>query len=133
MQSVIVLASLVSELAGGQNDPPSPQRYKKHLSPFRVNLCGEHLSLITDHLHYAKEFVCKRHGKVSNRMSNNLRHERKCDGTVKYKYPGGVYRNTLSIVEELESNGIVVADELKFEKYFAVFDFEAYQRDFNRV
>ena len=38
MQSFIVVASLVSELAGGvQNDPPvSPQRYKKHLSPLRV-------------------------------------------------------------------------------------------------
>ena len=40
MQSFIVVASLVSELAGGQNDPPlSPQRYKKHLSPLRVKLC----------------------------------------------------------------------------------------------
>ena len=34
MQSFIVLASLVFELAGGQNDPLSPLRYKKHL---RVN------------------------------------------------------------------------------------------------
>ena len=31
MQSFIVVASLVSELAGGQNETPlSPQRYKKH-------------------------------------------------------------------------------------------------------
>ena len=64
-------------------------------------------------------------------MRNLQNHERKGDGTVKYKYPGGVYTNTLSIFEELESNGIVVADELKFEKYFAVLDFEAYQGDFN--
>ena len=41
MQSFIVVASLVSELAGGQNDPPpslSPERYKKHLSPLRVKM-----------------------------------------------------------------------------------------------
>ena len=33
MQSFIVLASLVSELAGGggKNDPPSPERYKTTL------------------------------------------------------------------------------------------------------
>ena len=49
------------------------------------------------------------------------------------KYPCGVYTNTPSIFEELESNGIIVADELKFEKYFAIFDFEAHQRDFNQV
>ena len=38
MQSFIVLPFLVSELAGGggQNDPLSPLRYKKHLSPLLV-------------------------------------------------------------------------------------------------
>ena len=37
MQSLIVLASLVYELAGGQNDPP-PQSLtlQTHLSPLRV-------------------------------------------------------------------------------------------------
>ena len=66
-------------------------------------------------------------------MRNLQNHERRCDGTVKCKYPGGVYMNTPSIFEELESNGIIIADELKFRKYFPFFDFEAYQRDFNRV
>ena len=38
MKSFIVLASLVSELAGGQNDPPFVLNVtKKHLSPLRVN------------------------------------------------------------------------------------------------
>ena len=100
-------------------------------SRFTLTYVGEHLSLITDRLHYAKEFVCKRFGKVPSEMRNLQSHERRCDGTVKYKYPGGVYTNTPSNFEELESNGIVIADELKFEKYFAVFDFEAYQREFN--
>ena len=39
MQSFIVVASLVSELAGGgggKMTPLSPQRYKKHLSPLSV-------------------------------------------------------------------------------------------------
>ena len=103
------------------------QASSKHPIKIYLNLCGEHLSLITDHLPYAKEFVCKRCGKVLSEMTNLQHHERRCDGTVKYKYPGDVYTNTPSIFEELESNGIIVADELKFEKYFAIFDFEAYQ------
>ena len=37
MQCFTVLASLVFELAGGQNDSPLSLRYKKHLSPLRVN------------------------------------------------------------------------------------------------
>ena len=38
MQNFIVVASLVSELAGGQNDPPLVLNVtKKHLSPLRVN------------------------------------------------------------------------------------------------
>ena len=39
MQSFIVVASLLSELAGGQNDPPLVLNVtKKHLSPLRVNV-----------------------------------------------------------------------------------------------
>ena len=107
------------------------QASSKHPIKIYLILCGEHLSLITDHLHYTKEFVCKQCGKVLSEIRNLQNHERRCDGTVKYKYPGGVYTNTPSIFEE--SNGIIVADELKFKKYFAVFDFEAHQQDFNRV
>ena len=55
-----------------------------------------------------------------------------CDGTVKYKYPGGIYKNTPLVFEELRSFGIVVPDHKRFERYFAVFDFEACQRDFNK-
>ena len=109
------------------------QALSKRPTKIYLNLCGEHLSLITDRLHYIKEFVCKQCGKVLSEMRNLQNHERRCDGTVKCKYPGGVYTNTPSIFEELESNGIIVADELKFKKYFTVFDFEAYQRDFNQV
>ena len=55
-------------------------------------------------------------------MSNHLRHQSKCDANVKYVFPGGVYRNKLSVFEELEED--------KYEKWFACYDFEAYQRDF---
>ena len=98
------------------------------------NLYENHLSLITDiKMHvYSKQFICNRCQKVSTKMSNHLRHQSKCDANVKYVFPGGVHRNKLSVVEELEEMGVRVREEDKYEKWFACYDFEAYQilRDF---
>ena len=63
-------------------------------------------------------------------MSNHLRHQIKCDANVKYVFPGGVYKNKLSVFEELEEMGVRVREEDKYEKWFACYDFEAYQQDF---
>ena len=63
-------------------------------------------------------------------MENLNKHQTKCDGTVKYVFPGGVYKNKLSVFEELEELGVRVREfeADKYEKWFACFDFEAYQR-----
>ena len=95
-----------------------------------LNVFKNHLSLITDIQMYFKEFICGGCGKLSTRMLDNKRHETKCDGTVEYAFPGGIYKNKLSIFEELEEMGVRVQEEDKYEKWFACFDFEAYQRDF---
>ena len=95
-----------------------------------LNVFKNHLSLITDIQMYSKQFICNRCGKLSTRMLDNKRHETKCDGTVEYAFPGGVYKSKLSIFEELEEMGVRVQEEDKYEKWFACFDFEAYQRDF---
>ena len=79
---------------------------------------------------YSKQYICSRCAKVFTKMSNHLRHQSKCDGTIKYVLPGGVYKNKLSVFEELEKMGVLVQEEDKYEKWFACFDFEAYQRDF---
>ena len=63
-------------------------------------------------------------------MLDSKRNETKCDGTVDYAFPGGVYKNKLSVFEELEKMGAVIHEEDKYEKWFACYDFEAYQRDF---
>ena len=55
----------------------------------------------------------------------------KCDGSVKYMYPDGVYKNKPSIFEELEQIGVRVNEEDKCEKWYACYDFEAYQRNFD--
>ena len=56
-------------------------------------------------------------------MSDHLRHQSCCDGSVKYVFPGGVYKNKLSVFEELEEMGVRVHEEDKYEKW--------YQRDFD--
>ena len=96
-----------------------------------MNTYENHLSLITDHKMYSKQYICSRCEKLFARMENLNKHQPKCDGTVVYAYPGGVYKNKLSVFEELEEMGVRVWEEDKFEKWFACYDFEAYQRDFH--
>ena len=95
-----------------------------------LNVFKNHLSLITDIKMYSKQFICNRCEKVFSQMQKLRQHEPRCDGTVEYAFPGGVYKNKLSIFEELEEMGVRVQEEDKNEKWFACFDFEAYQRDF---
>ena len=64
-------------------------------------------------------------------MWNLNNDQSKCDGTVKYVFLGGVYKNKLSVFEELEEMGVRVREADKYEKWFACFDLEAYQRDFD--
>ena len=63
-------------------------------------------------------------------MQKLKQHKTKCDGTVKYVFPGGVFKNILSVFEELEEMGVRVREEDKYEKWFACYDLEAYLRDF---
>ena len=95
-----------------------------------LNVFKNHLSLITDIQMYSKQYICNRCEKVFSRVQKLKQHEPRCDGTVEYAFPGGVYKNKLSIFEELEEMGVRVQEEDKYEKWFACFDFEAYQRDF---
>ena len=48
-------------------------------------------------------------------MQKLKQHQPKCDGAVKYMYPGGVYKNKLSIFEELEQIGVRVNEKDKCE------------------
>ena len=94
-----------------------------------MNVYQNHLSYIKDIKMYSKQYICSRYDKVSTKMSNHLRHQSKCDGTVKYVFPGGMYKNKLSFFEELEEMGVRVREVDKYEKWFDCYDFEAYQRD----
>ena len=82
-----------------------------------LNVFQNHLSLITDHKIYSKQYMCNRCQKLFVEMRNLKQHETKCDGTVEYAYPGGVYKNKLSVFEELEEIGVRVREEDKYETW----------------
>ena len=86
---------------------------------------------MTDIKMYCKQYICSRCDKVFVEMRNLNKHQSKCDGTIKYVFPGGMYKNKLSMFEELEEMGIQVCEADKYEKWFACFDFKAYQHDFD--
>ena len=96
-----------------------------------MNVFEHHLSFITDPTMYSKSYVCNRCGKVSTKMSDNNRHQLKCDGKVNFNIPGGIYKNNPSVFEDMERLGCqnIDAEELT-GNWFACFDFEVVQRDF---
>ena len=96
-----------------------------------MNVNEHHLSLITDIQMYSKQYICTHCDKLFSQMQKLKQHQSKCDGTVKYVFPGGIYKNKLSVFEELEEMGVRVREEDKYEKWFVCFDFEVYQRDFD--
>ena len=76
---------------------------------------------------YSKQYICNRCGKVSTKMSNNNRHQLKCDVKAKFNLLGGIYKNNPSVFEDMESLGCQNIDEEdKTGKWFACFGFEAY-------
>ena len=85
-----------------------------------MNVYENHLSLITDHKMYSKQDICNHCDKLFAEMRNLNKHQTKCDTTVEYAYPGGIYKiNCLYLrnwrkgayglgldqVEELDSEG----------------------------
>ena len=73
-----------------------------------LNVFQNHLSLITDHKMHSKQYICNQCQRLFSLMQNLKQHETKCDRTAEYAYPGGVYKNKLSVFEELEEMGVRV-------------------------
>ena len=96
-----------------------------------MNVYQNHLSYIKDIQMYSKQYICSRCDKLFSQMQNLNKHQSKCDGTVKYVLPGGMYKNKLSVFEKLEEMGVRMREEDKYEKWFACFNFEAFQCDFD--
>ena len=81
---------------------------------------------------YSKSYDCNRCDKLLVEMRNLKQHQPKCDGKVKFNLPGGIYKNNPSVFEDMERLGCQnIEGEDKAGKWFACFDFEAYQCDFD--
>ena len=80
-----------------------------------MNVYKNHLSYIKDIKLYSKQYICCRCDRLFSQMQNLNKHQSKCDGTVKYVFSGGVYKNKLSVFEELEKMGVRVREEDKYE------------------
>ena len=96
-----------------------------------MNVDQNHLRYIKNIKMYSKQYICNRCDKLFAEMWNLNKHQSRCDGTVKYVFPGAVFKNKLSVFEELKEMGVQVREEDKYEKWFAYYDFEAYQPDFD--
>ena len=88
--------------------------------------------LIKQEYFFGSPGICNRCGKLFAEMRNLNRRQPKCDGNMKFNLLGGTYKNNPSVFEDMERLGCQNIDEEdKIGKWFACFDFEAYQRDFD--
>ena len=88
------------------------------LTKIYMNVFQNYLSLIMDIKMYSKQYICNHCEKLFSQMQKLNKHQTKCDGTVEYAYPGGVYKNKLSVFEELEKIGVVVHEGVGTGGYF---------------
>ena len=54
------------------------------------------------------------------------RHEQRCERGPKYKYVGGPFRTPQNVFQKLESFGICIPEDLRWNRYRATFDLESY-------
>ena len=98
-----------------------------------LNLYESHFSLITEFKVYAQSYGCHFCGRAFPRSVYLKKHEKNCGSRVKYVFPGGVYKSTITIFQELErSLGLNIPKELQSYPYFAVYDFEALLKQVER-
>ena len=95
-----------------------------HPTKIYMNVYENHLSFIKDVKMFPKQLICNCCGKLSARMLDSKQHQIKCDGSVRYVYPGGVYKNASSVFDDMKSVGFDVNPEERCEQWFACFDFE---------
>ena len=56
------------------------------------NVYQNHLSYIKDIQMYSRQYFCSRCDKLFSQMQNVNKQQSKCDGTVKYVFPSGIYK-----------------------------------------
>ena len=91
-----------------------------------INAYKTHLSYIVHVNDYSRKFQCNICQKHFARSTILKRHRPACARKTDFIYPGGYYKFTPTLFEELEETaGISVDSRAQMRRYFAVFDCEA--------
>ena len=107
---------------------PRYRTTSRHPDTIYLNLYEHHLSYILDFKAYAKKFRCSTCSRHFPQMSGLVKRMRVCLSVTKFKFPGGHYKASNTVFDEMEKLGIVVEED-RFFPWFAVYDFEAMLMD----
>lgn len=100
----------------------SSKTYSKQIY---LNEFQNHVNLITDFKVYAQKYVCSICQKILKTKQALKRHGVSCLWKTKFIFPGGYYKYSTSLFEDMEEVGVFVPEELRCYPYFAVWDMEA--------
>lgn len=103
----------------------------KFESTMNLNLYENHVSYIKDMHCYCKKFSCPTCKRQFDRKTNWNRHLQTCEAKLKLVYPGGVFKPSKTVFEELASYGINVPQQDRNFGEFIVFDMKAMLVPFN--
>ena len=92
----------------------------------RLNVFGNHLSVIVDFERYCGVYQCVHCDKLWYNSKHYNQHTKSCTTTVREIFPGGIHKNPATIFEKFDEIGIVVLHCDRHFPFFACYDFEAY-------
>ena len=84
-----------------------------------------HVSLIKEFSTYAKKFCCKLCKREFDHSTRWKEHEKVCDQSTRFKYPGGYYSLGKNVFQLLEELNIYVSKEKRYCEHFAVYNMES--------
>ena len=94
------------------------------------NLYENHYSYISKFKSFAKKYQCPNCSRMVSQSTHLHLHIKKCQFEVEV-FKGGKYRNKKAVFEHLDSIGIYVPEDDRYNPFFAVYDFEALQVPIN--
>ena len=88
-----------------------------------VNLYQNHFSFIKNIESFSENFLCSKCEKMFHH--NRQLREHACFSGPKEIFPGGMYKNKMTVFDDLWEFGVFIEPERRFYPYRVVFDFEA--------
>ena len=102
---------------------------KKHPQKMYLNVHGNHFSYIQNFRQYSKLYKCRSCTSLFKTAWECQQHERRCSGTTKHVFHGGVFKPPMSIFEKLENHGITIPKHInRIYPYRATYDIECYMK-----